>query len=92
MTSFPPRGADWRQENIDLTPYAGKSVVIRFVGRNGYGNHLYMDNVKLGNNLLSLTSAANVVGLEAWPNPTPQGTSLTPAPARLHRQREPAPG
>ncbi|QKG53634.1 PKD domain-containing protein [Hymenobacter sp. BRD67] len=74
---LPASGADWRQERVDLTPYAGKSVVIRFVGRNGYGQYLYLDNVLVGNNLLSLTSAASVVGLEAWPNPTPQGGTLT---------------
>lgn len=75
-TVFLPTAADWRQERVDLTPYAGKSVVLRFVGRNGYGQYLYLDNVQVGNSLLSLTSAASAVGLEAWPVPTPRGTSL----------------
>ncbi|MVN76825.1 S8 family serine peptidase [Hymenobacter sp. HMF4947] len=73
---LPASGADWRQERVDLTPYAGKSVVIRFVGRNGFGQYLYLDNVQVGNNLLALTTAATAVGLEAWPNPTPAGSSL----------------
>lgn len=73
---LPASGADWRQERVDLTPYAGKSVVIRFVGRNGFGQYLYLDNVQVGNNLLALTAAAPAVGLEAWPNPTPAGSSL----------------
>jgi PKD repeat protein len=73
---IPASAADWRQERIDLTPYAGRSVVLRFVGYNNFGNALYIDNVQVGGNLLALTTAATVVGLEAWPNPTPTGTSL----------------
>lgn len=73
---IPTSAADWRQERIDLTPYAGRSVVLRFVGYNNFGNSLYIDNVQVGGNLLALTSAAAAVGLEAWPNPTPAGSSL----------------
>ena len=72
----PSSGADWRQENVDLSAYAGRSVVLRFVGYNDYGNALYLDNVSVGNNLLSLTSAAASVGLEAWPVPAPAGSAL----------------
>jgi PKD repeat protein len=73
---IPKSAADWRQERIDLSPYVGRSVVLRFVGYNNFGNALYIDNVQLGANLLALTSAASTVGLEAWPNPTPAGTNL----------------
>jgi PKD repeat protein len=73
---IPASGSDWRQELVDLTPYAGKSIIIQFRGYNGFGNSLFIDNVQVGNSLLSLTSAASAVGLEAWPVPTPRGTSL----------------
>jgi PKD repeat protein len=73
---IPASGKDWRQELVDLTPYAGKIVIIRFIGYNDFGNHLYLDNIQIGNALLSLTSAASAVGLEAWPVPAPRGTSL----------------
>ncbi|MFD1469977.1 PKD domain-containing protein [Hymenobacter caeli] len=76
-TYFVPSAASqWRQELVDLTPYAGKNVLLRFAGYNGYGNYLYVDNVNVGNQLLSLTSAAAAAGLEAWPNPTAAGTAL----------------
>jgi len=61
---------------VDLTPYAGKVVSLRFIGYNGFGNYLYLDNIQVGGTPLSLTSAASAVGLEAWPVPTPRGTSL----------------
>jgi PKD repeat protein len=73
---IPASGSDWRQELVDLTPYAGKVVIIRFIGYNDFGNHLYLDNIQIGNALLSLTSEASAVGLEVWPVPTPRGTSL----------------
>ena len=77
LPSFSPTSAaEWRQEIIDLTPYIGNRVVIRFVGRNGHGNNLYIDNVQLSSTILSMTSAANVVGFEVWPNPTPSGAAL----------------
>ncbi|TPG67231.1 PKD domain-containing protein [Hymenobacter nivis] len=72
----PSAASQWRQELVDLTPYAGKSVLLRFVGYNGYGNYLYVDNVNVGSQLLALTSAAAAAGLEAWPNPTAAGTAL----------------
>jgi hypothetical protein len=76
LTYEPVASSEWRQELVDLTPYAGKVVILRFVGTNGFGNYLYLDNIQVGNALLSLTSAASAVGLEAWPVPTPRGTSL----------------
>jgi PKD repeat protein len=76
FTFEPASGSEWRQEIVDLTPYAGKVVILRFIGYNGFGNYLYLDNIQVGNSLLSLTSAASTVGLEAWPVPTPRGTSL----------------
>ena len=72
----PSKSSQWRQEIVDLTPYAGKSVLLRFISVNGFGNDLYVDNVNVGNQLLSLTSAAAAAGLEAWPNPTASGTAL----------------
>ncbi len=73
----PAVGTDWRQERVDLTAYAGKSVLLRFVSRTGKGgNNLYIDNVQVGNQLLATASAAAAAGLEVWPNPTAAGTAL----------------
>ncbi|MCA6074883.1 T9SS-dependent choice-of-anchor J family protein [Fulvivirga sedimenti] len=45
---FTPSGPnDWRTDVVNLTPYLGTKVRLAFVGINGYGNNLYIDNVRL---------------------------------------------
>ncbi|GEM_PF-495192 len=43
----PANCSQWRTETVDLSPYAGNPVLVRFVALNGYGNNLYIDNVNL---------------------------------------------
>ena len=43
----PSSGNDWRRDSVDLTPFAGQSVVLRFVAINDYGNTLFIDNINL---------------------------------------------
>ncbi len=47
-TAFSPQAAsDWRTEIIDLSPYSGSIIRIAFEGLNGYGNNLYLDNIRI---------------------------------------------
>lgn len=43
----PAACAQWRANDLDISAYNGQTVMVRFVGINGYGNTLYMDNVQL---------------------------------------------
>lgn len=46
--SFTPESAeDWRTESIDLSTWAGSKVLVRFRNRAGYGNNLWLDNIRL---------------------------------------------
>jgi PKD repeat protein len=65
---FPTTQSQWRNEQIDLTSFAGRQIMIRFVNVNGFGNNLYIDNVQLSNTV-GLTSEIPTLSLEAWPNP-----------------------
>jgi len=42
----PAACAQWRANNLDIGAYDGQTVLVRFVGINGYGNTLYLDNVQ----------------------------------------------
>lgn len=44
---FPSNPSQWRTDSVDLSPYVGNSVVIRFVNVNGYGNNLFLDNINV---------------------------------------------
>lgn len=47
-TTFSPTSAtQWRNEVIDLTPYAGNHVAFRFIGLTDFGNDLYVDNINI---------------------------------------------
>lgn len=48
-TSFTPEGpSDWTQVILNLADFAGNSnVVIAFIGHNGNGNNLYLDDIEI---------------------------------------------
>jgi PKD repeat protein len=49
-SNWTPTSADqWRSEVVDLKPYAGQTLVVRFTAVNDYGNNTYLDNVSLAN-------------------------------------------
>lgn len=46
--NWSPAGSeDWRTEVIDLTPFIGNSIVLRFTCINGYGSNLFLDNINI---------------------------------------------
>ncbi|MBX7242131.1 MAG: PKD domain-containing protein [Bacteroidia bacterium] len=56
---FYPQPEDWRTEVIDLSEYDGKThIQIAFVNFNGYGNNLFLDNIKVSSAPLPLPEAS----------------------------------
>ena len=48
VTAFVPSSCDdWRTETVDLSAYDGKLITVEFVNKGGYGNMLYLDNIKV---------------------------------------------
>lgn len=62
--------ADWSVNNIvDLTPYLGMNVMIRFVAINGYGNNFYMDNINIDGEFTGL-DVSELDNIAVYPNPS----------------------
>lgn len=54
-SAFVPSNCDqWRLNDIDISAYDGQNVLVRFVAINGYGNWLYLDNVVIERNGISV--------------------------------------
>lgn len=49
---YPESCNDWQEACINLTPYAGQVLQIKFQSRNGYGNNIFLDNIVLEQNAL----------------------------------------
>ncbi len=81
----PTSTSQWRQENVDLAPYLGQQVYLRFVAYNQYGNNLYLSNVRIDNTgALATHTQADSPALQAYPNPVAGGTRLTLDLPRAH--------
>jgi hypothetical protein len=67
---FKPDDDEWETDELDMSAYAGKSdVLVRFHAISGYGNNLYLDNIRLA----APTGIFNIPTLnqfELYPNPT----------------------
>ncbi|MDB5271739.1 MAG: C-terminal target protein [Chitinophagaceae bacterium] len=59
---IPASTADWRQETVDLSSFAGQNVQLVFRAINGYGDNLYLDNINIVG--VSGTPVANFVSSE----------------------------
>src|SRR5690554_336525 len=50
----------WRNESIDLTPYAeNDEVKIKFRGISGWGNQVYIDNINISTNMPNFTASSS---------------------------------
>ncbi|MGV3636612.1 MAG: PKD domain-containing protein [Flavobacteriales bacterium] len=50
----PSAAAHWRLTDLDLSPYDGQRIMLRFTGVNDFGDRIYLDNIVLENNGLRM--------------------------------------
>ncbi|MEM0999886.1 MAG: S8 family serine peptidase [Bacteroidota bacterium] len=67
---------EWRNDLLDLTPYIGSSIVVKFVNVNGYGNNLYLDNINID---LSVANEQELSQgqVQLYPNPNDGAFTLS---------------
>lgn len=74
---FEPANDQWRNDTIDLSPYIGNSnVYVKFRNINGYGQALYVDNINLGGETLSLQDQ-DLETMLLYPNPVTNNGTIT---------------
>jgi PKD repeat protein len=50
--SWSPTAGDWRTETIDISGYSSTQTIFRIIQKNGFGNNLYIDNVRITGTIL----------------------------------------
>lgn len=78
LSSWQPASSeDWRTEVIDLTPFVGNDILVRFSNINGYGNSTFIDNINLiKNETLSIRENPLFDAVQLFPNPTRNTVNL----------------
>jgi photosystem II stability/assembly factor-like uncharacterized protein len=72
---FVPGTGEWREESISLTDYLGQEqLFVRFRNIGNWGNALYLDNIRIGQNLGMTT--LNQPALILYPNPAESGEAI----------------
>jgi len=66
--AFIPTADQWVTEEIDLTDYAGETVLIRFAAESQWGDMLYIDNVTMSE-ITDIVEIEDAGTVEIFPNP-----------------------
>ncbi len=70
-TLFTPNNLNqWRNDTLDLSPYAGLEVKLKFMNINGRGNSLFIDNINFKESPLSISEINGSYSVQAFPNPS----------------------
>jgi hypothetical protein len=69
-SSFKPDDDEWVTDEIDMSAYADKTdVLVKFHAISGYGNNLYVDNIRLATTV-GVFDIHTLNQFELFPNPT----------------------
>jgi len=68
---FVPQNNEWDAKTIDISVVKGQpSVIFAFGAINGYGNNMYIDNIRVGHIYLAINEPIkNAYNIEVFPNP-----------------------
>ncbi len=68
---LPELETDWRRDSVNLSTFLGQDILLKFESKNGKGNNLYIDNVKVFTEGAEPTSVIDPVSeTSLYPNPT----------------------
>jgi hypothetical protein len=76
--NFFPEHSQWTENNLDLSAFNGKSeVIIKFKCTSGYGNNLYIDDIRVYNTTnVGVEVAESDNSVKVYPNPATDQLNL----------------
>lgn len=75
-SAFKPTSTQWATDDVNLGAYAGmSSVLVKFEAISGYGNELWIDNVRIGNATAIQDQSWNN-SVQVYPNPASDAFTL----------------
>ena len=76
-SAWTPNSANqWRNEEIDLSPYEGEQVQFKFVNITGYGNSTFIDNINVSAQVLNQKDVV-LKNSTLFPNPATNKVTLS---------------
>ena len=64
----PTTSGEWRKETIDLSAYANNTIMLKFESTNGYGNNMFIDDISVAENSLSLSISGTNISCDGGNN------------------------
>ncbi|WP_232730366.1 S8 family serine peptidase [Lacinutrix sp. Bg11-31] len=70
--------ANWRTETVDLTPYVGENILLRFININDYSNSTFIDNITITKVDSTLSVIENLLesAISVYPNPSKEEVNI----------------
>ena len=65
----PANSGEWRRDDLDLTPWTGQVIQVKFVNINGYGNNIYLDNINV-DATVGIDQPKEFTNVSVSPNPS----------------------
>lgn len=75
LSFFPNGPSQWMKESISLSPFIGSgNIQVAFIGTNGYGNNLFLDNIYIYSGDLTDVSLVEIIS----PSPVVNKNEVSP--------------
>jgi hypothetical protein len=71
----PANDTEWKSDTIDLSPFSGSKLQVRFVNVSRFGNVLYIDNIRT-TGIVSTQNLAETKPFNIYPNPSETKISI----------------
>jgi hypothetical protein len=72
----PTTDADWQPDTLNMTPFAGNKIIVRFVAVSRFGNALFVDNIRLNGFTVSVLGSEENDEFRLFPNPAETSVQL----------------